>query len=149
MSFLEEEMMNPIHRNILAIDPGNQKCGLAITDHEGTVLKKMVAPADKLVEMVGALCREFSIAVIVIGDRTYSKKVRESLQSLNLAIESVDENRSSIEGRYRYLKENTTGLAKLLPIGLRTPKQPYDDYVAVVLAERFLKGNPNYSQKTR
>lgn len=136
--------MIPIQYNILAVDPGNQKCGLAVTDDQGTVLKKMVAPAEKLVEIVGDLCREFSITVIVLGDRTHSKEVRASLQLFNLPIESIDENRSSVEGRYRYLKENTIGLAKLLPIGLRTPKHPYDDYVAVVLAERFLKKHPNY-----
>jgi RNase H-fold protein (predicted Holliday junction resolvase) len=82
--------------------------------------------------------------VIVLGDRTHSKEVRAILKLFNVPIEVVDENRSSMEGRYRYLKENTVGFAKLLPIGLRAPKHPFDDYVAVVLAERFLKKHPNY-----
>lgn len=139
----------PIFYYILAVDPGNQKCGLAVTDNQGRVLKKMVAPAEKLVEIVAELHREFLITVIVIGDRTHSQKIRAKLQLFNLPIEPVDENRSSLEGRYRYLKENTTGLAKLLPVSLRTPKRPYDDYVAVVLAERFLKKHPNYFPSIR
>jgi hypothetical protein len=57
----------------------------------------------------------------------------------------VNEDRSSLEGRYRYLKENSRGLSRILPVGLRIPREPYDDYVAVILAERFLKTYPNFT----
>jgi hypothetical protein len=111
-------------------------------DHEAAVMKKLVAPSEGLVVAVKGLLTEFPISVIVVGDRTGSKKIRQSLDFFGVPVETVDENGSSIEGRYRYLRENTRGWLRLLPIGLRTPNKPFDDYVAVILAERFLKKHP-------
>jgi RNase H-fold protein (predicted Holliday junction resolvase) len=129
--------------NILAIDPGSQKCGMAVVDDESHVLAKMVISVEELGQTVLRLHQQFSITRIVLGDRTRSKSFKASLKQFNLPITLVDENRSSIEGRIRYLKENTHGLKKLLPIGLRVPDRPFDDYVAVILAERYLKKKPS------
>ena len=123
----------------MAIDPGSKKCGLAVVNNEAQVLKKMVISIELLNETVTALEREYSLSMILVGDRTNSRYIGECLTQFKLPIIAVDEDKSSIEGRYRYLKENTRCLAKLIPIGLRIPKCPYDDYVAVVLAERYLK----------
>jgi hypothetical protein len=103
----------------------------------------MVISLERLIETVVNLHQEFRLELIVVGDRTHSKIIREMLTPVKLPIIRVNEDKSSIEGRYRYLKEKTTGFARLLPLGLRIPKQPFDDYVAVVLAERYLKNNPN------
>ncbi len=103
------------------------------------MIRKQIIAAAQLVETVQALVMEYPEAEIVLGDRTFSRQFFNQLQGLGKKIYFVDEDRSSLEGRYRYLKENSKGLAKLLPIGLRVPKQPFDDYVAVILAERFLK----------
>jgi RNase H-fold protein (predicted Holliday junction resolvase) len=130
-----------ISGHLLAIDPGSKKCGLAVVTNEGQVLKKMVVPIERLNEIVSALEQEFSLTMILVGDRTNSKYIRECLTMFQLPIVVVDEDQSTVEGRYRYLKENTRGLARLIPIGLRIPKSPFDDYVAVVLAERYLKNN--------
>jgi hypothetical protein len=102
-------------------------------------MKKLVSSSDGLVATVKGLFAEFPITVIVVGDRTGSKMIRSSLGSFGVPVEMVDENGSSIEGRYRYLRENTRGWLRLIPVGLRTPDKPFDDYVAVILAERFLK----------
>lgn len=103
----------------------------------------MVIPLEHLIETVFGLQQEFRLVLIVVGDRTHSKTIREMLTPLKLPIIRVNEDKSSIEGRYRYLRENSKGFARLIPIGLRIPKRPFDDYVAVVLAERYLKNNPN------
>lgn len=124
---------------ILAIDPGNQKCGLAVVGMDQILLYKTIVPTNRLIPTVEDLLKQYSIVIIIIGDRTKSEFVRQSLLPLGLPIEMVDENRSSMEGRYRYLRENSHGWRRLLPIGLRTPDKPYDDYVAVVLAERYLR----------
>ena len=127
-----------IGKVILAIDPGSQKCGIAIVNEDGKLLEKSVITTDSLLSSIKQLMNQHSIQLIVIGDRTKSKFVRELLGMLELPIEIIDENNSSREGRYRYLQENSRWWQKLLPIGLRTPDKPYDDYVAVILAERFL-----------
>jgi RNase H-fold protein (predicted Holliday junction resolvase) len=134
-----------IQFTVLAIDPGSMKCGLAVVTNQMTVLNKMTVDLQGLIDTVRRLCAEYSVPVIVIGDRTHSKKIFTNLTALlQLPIVMVDEDRSSLEGRYRYLKENSRGLSKILPIGLRVPREPYDDYVAVILAERFLKKYPNF-----
>ncbi|MGE5581442.1 MAG: pre-16S rRNA-processing nuclease YqgF [Bacillota bacterium] len=127
---------------LLAVDPGNFKCGLAVVNQEAGVLTKMITPLENFRETVNNLHRDYRFTVVVVGDRTNSKAIRDMLAFLKLPVVTVDENRSSVEGRYRYLKDNTKGLARFIPVGLRVPKKPYDDYVAVILAERFLKTGP-------
>ena len=126
----------------MAIDPGRKKCGLAIVNNKAQVIVQKVIPVEKLKATVIALEKEFGFTQIIVGDRTYHQYIRESLVFLGKPLVIVDEDKSTLEGRYRYLKENTKGLARLIPIGLRVPKQPFDDYVAVILAERYLKVKP-------
>lgn len=112
---------------------------MAVVDQQGQVLEKQVIPITGLVDTVTGLIKQHVVSVIVIGNRTNSKVIKNSLLALKLPVVTVEENNSTVEGRYRYLKENTKGLAKLLPIGLRIPREPFDDYVAVILAERYLQ----------
>ncbi len=128
--------------HLLAIDPGRQKCGLAVVNEKAQVLTKEVIPVERLKEKVEALEEEFGLNKIVVGDRTNSGYIRQCLVFLKKPIIIVNEDKSTLEGRYRYLRENTKGLARIIPIGLRIPKEPFDDYVAVILAERFLKNTP-------
>jgi hypothetical protein len=59
---------------------------------------------------------------------------------VGLPLDIVDEFQTSMLARARFCIENPArGWRKLLPCGLRTPEQPYDDYVAVILAERWLQ----------
>lgn len=133
--------MVSISYHLLAIDPGSKKCGLAVVTEDTRVLRKMVISLELLNETILALDQEFHLTMILVGDRTNSRYIRERLTIFKIPIIAVNEDKSTVEGRYRYLKENTKGLARLIPIGLRTPKCPFDDYVAVVLAERYLKNN--------
>jgi RNase H-fold protein (predicted Holliday junction resolvase) len=121
------------------VDPGSKKCGVAVVRADLEVLEKMIVSSLTVGETVAALCKKYPVTVIVIGNRTKSGAVKNTLAELEIPVVMVDEDYSSEEGRYRYLKENTRGLAKLLPIGLRVPKKPFDDYVAAILAERYLK----------
>ena len=109
-----------------------------MVDHQGQVLEKRVVPTKDLLEFVSNLTGRYESALIVLGNRTKSQSIKNTLLSLGIPVALIEENNSTVEGRYRYLKENTKGLAKLLPIGLRIPAEPFDDYVAVILAERYL-----------
>lgn len=124
---------------ILAVDPGSQKCGLAVVNDQGAILEKMVIPAVELSKTVSVIMDNYRISIFVVGDRTNSKNISKVLKPFGLPVEMVDESHSSFEGRRRYLKDHNRGLMRLIPIGLRSPKEAYDDYVAVILAERFLK----------
>lgn len=122
------------------------KCGLAVVTNQFTVLNKQTVDLRNLKQTVQQLCAEYKVSAVVVGDRTHSKVICSQLtDSPGLPIFMVNEDRSSMEGRYRYLKENTRGLSRMLPIGLRIPREPYDDYVAVILAERFFRSHPDFS----
>jgi hypothetical protein len=108
------------------------------------VLEKTIVSSVTVYDAVRALCEKYPVTVIVIGNRTKSGIVKDSLAVLGFPVALVDEDCSSLEGRYRYLRENTRGLAKLLPIGLRIPKKPFDDYVAAILAERYLESRSSH-----
>jgi len=124
---------------ILAVDPGSQKCGLAVVDDQGAILEKKVVPAGELLKAVSVIMDKYRISILVVGDRTNSKIIGKNLEPYGLPVEMVDESYSSYEGRRRYLKDHNRGLMRLIPIGLRSPSEAYDDYVAVILAERYLK----------
>lgn len=112
---------------------------MAVVDEQGTVLKKMVISTMELSKTVSVIMESYQISQFVMGDRTNSKVIGNILKSFGLAIEMIDEYNSSLEGRKRYLKDHRRGLMRLIPIGLCSPGKAYDDYVAVILAERFLK----------
>lgn len=124
---------------ILAVDPGSHKCGIAVVDEQGVVLEKQVIPTMELSKTVDVIMNKYRIATFVVGDRTNSRIISDILKPFGLPVEMVDENNSSLEGRRRYLQAHSRGLWRFIPIGLRIPGEAYDDYVAVILAERFLK----------
>lgn len=119
---------------------------MAVVDVNCRVLDKRIENTTNLANAIADLLARFPVSVIILGDRTNSKPVREHLKSFGVKIVMVDEDRSSLEGRYRFLKENTLGWRRWLPIGLRAPNRPFDDYVAVVLAERYLNNHSSGKQ---
>ncbi|MGI5853693.1 MAG: pre-16S rRNA-processing nuclease YqgF [Bacillota bacterium] len=134
---------------ILAVDPGREKCGLAMVDESVGVIWKRIVPAAELMTTVAQLVRQEEVRTVVAGDRTGSTAFKTKWDQSGLSAQArlvfVDEHLSSVEGRRRYLRDHPgKGLRRLLPIGLKTPDQPFDDYVAVILAERFLKKKDQY-----
>ena len=126
---------------VLAVDPGRDKCGLALLHADGRVIHKAVVPAPQIGDVVASLLRDHPRAVLVLGDRTGAQDVAAAIDArANAAAVLVDEHRSTEHGRRRYFRDNPPrGWRRLLPLGLQTPPCPYDDYVAVVIAERYLE----------
>jgi len=128
---------------VLAVDPGRDKCGIAVVRADGEALAQEIIPVVELGARAQALRRSYEIAVIVIGDRTGSDTALEALESALPEIETVtvDEHRSSEEARRLYFRHHPPrGWRRLLPLTLQTPPRPCDDYVAVILARRYLRG---------
>jgi len=125
---------------VLAIDPGSSKVGLAIVQSDGQVLHRAVLAVEGFEKELLLLYQRFHPRCIVLGSgtgfRAVEKRVRGVLPDVPLQV--VDEAYTSEQARRRYLLENPpTGWRKLIPAWLRTPDRPYDDYVAVILAERY------------
>jgi len=126
---------------ILSIDPGREKCGLAVVRQDGCVLHRAIVAAAQIAPTVADLAVRFDVSAVVIGNGTAAHDVTRGLAAVHLPVTPVlvDERHSSEQGRRRYFQENPPrGWRRLLPVSLQTPPRPYDDYVAVVLAERYL-----------
>lgn len=124
----------------LAIDPGRAKCGVAVARQDGQIVYRGIVPLDDLMRSVQELITTHRPIVVLCGDGTGSKPILKSLLSAGFAlpIQSVDEAHTSEAARLRFVRENKPPLSqRLLPRALRTPWLPYDDYVAVLLAERY------------
>jgi len=130
----------------MAIDPGRRKFGYAVLEKREKekrvlVLRKGVAPAEEVEQVVREFCTGFPVTTVVVGDKTGSReilaRVDTALQGETTAVSRIDEDYSTLEGRRRYLQEHRRGWRRLAPLGLQVPPEPYDDYVAVVLGERF------------
>lgn len=135
--------MNNVGVTVLAIDPGRSKCGVAIVRAKDGVLARAVAPMDDLLRLLRVLVQQFHPDTVVLGRGTGMKDVEKIVRQLDSAppIEIVDETYTSLDARQRFFKEHPPrGLKRLVPTTLQTPNVAYDDYVAVILAERYLEG---------
>jgi hypothetical protein len=126
---------------ILSIDPGRAKCGLAVVDADGRILHREIVETPNLVSAVGRLSERFQPTQALIGDGTQSATLRKALRTAlpELPLESVPEAYTSQRARTRWWQVNPPlGVARLVPTTLRTPPVPWDDWVAVILAEDWL-----------
>lgn len=130
---------------VVAIDPGRSKSGLAVVSGPASlqVHSQSVVASDRVVEAAASLVHEFGpVYGIVIGDGTGSAVIVKGLKDKlrDITIFSVNERGTSEQARRRFIeREPASLLQRLIPKGLRSPNRPYDDYVAVILAEQFLR----------
>lgn len=132
----------PSPETVLAIDPGSVKCGLAVVSAPPLArLKLAVVDRARLTVAVGDALRAFpQISRLLIGGGTGSAALRRAVGQTfpHLPLDTVDEHGSSERARRRFVREiPPAGLRRLLPPGLRAPERPYDDYVALLLAEEY------------
>ncbi|CUH94518.1 hypothetical protein P22_0584 [Propionispora sp. 2/2-37] len=129
---------------MVAVDPGSEKCGVAVVHKQKGILYKAVVPTPELAGTVERLIAEHQLNRVIVGDRTSSRSARKRLAEITVNgnkpdILAVDEHRSSDAARKRYWQEHPPrGWKRLIPVTMQVPPVPVDDYVAVILAERFL-----------
>jgi RNase H-fold protein (predicted Holliday junction resolvase) len=126
---------------ILAIDPGREKCGVAVVGMDRAVLHREIVPTMGVAATASRLVDAYHVTQLVVGDRTAAKDVCRALAAAHIRLvpRMVDEHRSSEQARRRFFQESPPrGWRRLLPVTLLTPDRPYDDLVAVMLAERYL-----------
>ena len=129
---------------VVAVDPGREKCGLAVVSRQAVLEQAIVQTAD-VARAVAGLASGRGAAVVVIGNRTGSGQVLAALEQtgLGLPVVTVEEHMTTMDARQRYWRENPPGcLGRLIPEGMRLPPRPIDDYAAVLLAERYLAEHP-------
>lgn len=126
-------------RPVLAIDPGREKCGVAVLASDGEVLVQRVVTTAGLDAAVGALIRAYEPNVIM-GNGTTSADAKKRVEALGVPVTLVDEYRTTDAAKCAYWKAHPPrGWRRLMPRGMLVPPVPVDDFVAVILAQRFLE----------
>lgn len=130
---------------VLAVDPGTEKCGLALVvqtvEDSLEIVYRAIVPSEHLVSYIHKAYSVRGFDMVIVGSGTGSKKmvhcIREEFPSMSLLI--VDEKDTSLQARERYWEHHPrTGWRRLLPSSLQVPPAPIDDFAALVLAERVL-----------
>ncbi|MCC7490879.1 MAG: hypothetical protein IT204_00950 [Fimbriimonadaceae bacterium] len=125
---------------LLGVDPGHQKCGLALLDDGGPVWAAVV-PTASVAATLQELASSHPIRQVVLGNGTRSREFRRLLQEHlpAAAVALLDETGTTLAARSRYWQEHPPrGLWRLVPTTMRLPPVPFDDLVARLLAERWL-----------
>lgn len=128
---------------ILAIDPGREKTGIAILKNSD-VLEHEIINSEELVQIIKSLLEKYIIKTIVMGNGTSSKKKYDLLKQefIDRDIVLINEYRTTDEARKLYFQENPPkGWKKLIPLGMQVPPVPVDDYAAIVIGRKYLKDN--------
>jgi RNase H-fold protein (predicted Holliday junction resolvase) len=133
-------------RTVLAIDPGNVKCGLALVRREesGEIASiwRSICQTEALEDALDEARKIAPLSMVIVGAGTRSRaivqRVREKMPGIGILV--IDETETTLQARERYWEHNPRrGWRRLLPSTLQTPPQPIDDFVALILAERVLK----------
>ncbi|MBI3893032.1 MAG: resolvase [Candidatus Wallbacteria bacterium] len=112
---------------------------------DGADRGRRIVKRPELVEAVGALLAAQAIERLILGDGTQSRAVASELTSGLGArlppMERIDERDSTLDARGLYFADNPPrGIWRLFPLSMQVPGEPYDDYAALVLARRWLRG---------
>ena len=126
--------------NFMGIDPGRDKCGVAVLTASGEIKFQRVVPTEELDGVIKNLAASMEIHSVILGDGTTHKSAAQKISSAGLAFQLVDEKHTTEEARRLYWKKNPPrGWRKLLPTSMQVPPEPVDAIVAEILVRRFLQ----------
>ncbi len=123
---------------ILALDPGKDKCGLALFDKEGRVVEQKIV---KRQELHRAIVHYHEVPKLVIGDSANGRAIAEELKKLKLdqTIVLFPETDTTWQARKLYWRAHPPkGWRRFVPTSLLTPPVPVDDFAAVLIGRRYL-----------
>lgn len=140
---LTMEGVVPLDTVVIAVDPGREKCGIAVVSKEKGLIEKHVIDTSSLARVAEELSAKHAEVIIVLGDGTAHHEARNTLEKIivnsrPLHVALINEKHSTEEARSRYWQDNPPkGLWRFFPVTMQVPPTPIDDYVAVILAERY------------
>ena len=124
----------------MGIDPGRDKCGLAVLNSAGEIKFQRVIPTEELDSVIKSLAAEFAIEKVILGDGTTHKAAAQKIEAAGLTFQLVDEKHTTEEARREYWKKNPPrGWRRVLPTSMQVPPEPVDAIVAEILVKRFLR----------
>lgn len=131
---------------VAAVDPGREKCGVAVVDENGCALEQAVVATVRLADELALRVKRYRPEQIVLGNGTTSRAAEEKIRAAfpDLPVKIVDEYRTTDDAKIAYWKAHPpTGWRRFLPTSMQVPPVPVDDFVAVILAQRYLRIGSN------
>ena len=123
----------------MGIDPGRDKCGVAVLTAAGEIKFQRVIPTEELADVIKNLAAQLKVESVILGDGTTHKSAAQKISAAGLKFQLVDEKHTTEEARREYWKKNPPrGWRKLLPTSMQVPPEPVDAIVAEILVRRFL-----------
>lgn len=124
----------------MGIDPGKDKCGVAVLTASGEIRFQRVVATEELDSVVKTLAAQFDIESVILGDGTTHKAAASKVKAAGLSFQLVDEKHTTEEARREYWHKNPPrGWRRLLPTSMQVPPEPVDAIVAEILVRRFLE----------
>lgn len=124
---------------IVGIDPGRDKCGVAVLNSGGEILFEKVIETAEFESTLKNLLAQYNLRLAILGDGTTHQNAEKILRELKLKVKIVDEKHTTEQARREYWKKNPPkGWRKLLPTSLQVPPEPVDGIVAEILVRRNL-----------
>jgi hypothetical protein len=127
---------------VLAVDPGRDKCGVAVLAQDQVYLRALV-PRPEIALTCRYLLGQFPEVQVIVGDQTTGREVSEEIRAAcpGVSVQLVSEAYTTLEAQRLYWQDHPPGCwLRWLPAGLRLPPRPVDDYAALALARRYLAG---------
>ena len=134
----------PEEEIIIAIDPGTKKCGYTVVDSNLSVLQREVISTEKIAGAIEDSLNIYKMNKVILGNGTNYKNIEKRLKNHfpRLRIILIEEEFSTLEARKKYFEAHPPrGISKLIPLSLRVPSCHYDDFVAVILAEKYFRNS--------
>ena len=124
----------------MGIDPGRDKCGVAVLTAAGEIKFQRVVATEELDAVIKNLAAQFEIKSVILGDGTTHKAAAQKISAAGLSFQLVDEKHTTEEARREFWKKNPPrGWRKFLPTSMQVPPEPVDAIVAEILVRRFLQ----------
>ena len=132
--------------NVLGIDPGSRKTGVAAVGATGEILFRAIISPAALEARLPEWIEKWQISVVALGNSTASDAARAQIEraiiGAEIELHIVDESGSTLEARPLYWADHPPrGWRRLVPQTLQEPPEPVDDYAAAVVARRALKAD--------
>ena len=126
---------------LIAIDPGKDKCGLAVLNKAGQVIDQKVVERQKILTVLPLYLEKYKAKKLIIGQGKFGRDLANESRKLEQQFEThlVSEKNSTLEARKLYWQNNRpAGFWKLVPASLRLIRRPIDDYAAIIIGRRYL-----------
>lgn len=131
-----------MNKNIAAVDPGKDKCGVAVLDMSGGIIYREVVMTDDLINILQSKKDLYHYDKLIIGNGTTSGRAGEKIKNVLSDVEVivVDEYNTTQLAKQEYWNLcPPKGWRRFFPLGMQVPPVPVDDIVAVILGRRYLE----------